>query len=182
MSEQSASRPTLFSLFFGFFTIGMFGFGGVLPWARRLVVEERSWLTAAEFTDMLGLCQFLPGGNIMNVTIALGARFHGVPGAMAAFFGLMTAPVAIVIGLGTIYERYSDVAMVRHGFAALAAAAAGLVLSAALKIAAPLRTEILEIAVAVVTFVAIAIFRLPLPIALPVLAIASTALIWRFSR
>jgi chromate transporter len=174
--------PTLTSLFLGFFTIGMFGFGGVLPWARRLVVEQRRWLSASEFTDMLGLCQFLPGGNIMNLTIALGARFHGVAGAAAAFLGLMTAPVAIVIGLGAVYERFADLEMVRHGFAALAAAAAALVLSTALRIAAPLRTGPLEVAVATVTFLAIAVLRLPLPAVLPVLAVASTALLWRFGR
>ena len=163
----------------GFFTIGMFGFGGVLPWARRLVVEQRHWMTASEFTDLLGLCQFLPGGNIMNVTVALGARFHGVAGAAAAFLGLMTAPVAIVIGLGAVYQRYAGLASVRHGFAALAAAAAALVLSTALRIAAPLRTSVLEMGVAAVTFGAIAVFRLPLPFALPVLAAISTAVLWR---
>jgi chromate transporter len=174
--------PTLANLFLGFFTIGVFGFGGVLPWARRLVVEQRRWLTATEFTDMLGLCQFLPGGNIMNVTIALGARFHGVAGALAAFLGLMTAPVAIVIALGAIYERFSDLATVRHAFAALAAAAAGLVLATALRIGAPLRTRPIEIAIAVVTFLVIAVVRAPLPLALPVLAVASTGLLWRIGR
>ena len=85
--------PTLPRLFLGFLSVGMYGFGGVLPWARRMIVEQKRWLTAAEFTDMLGLCQFLPGGNIMNLTIALGARFHGAPGAVTAFAGLMAAPV-----------------------------------------------------------------------------------------
>lgn len=180
MPEATAPPPSLTELFTGFFTIGMFGFGGVLPWARRLVVEQRRWLTADEFTEMLGLCQFLPGGNIMNVTVALGARFHGVPGALAAFLGLMTAPVAIVIGLGAVYERYAGLPAVRHGFAALAAAAAALVLTTALRIAAPIAGRPLEIMVAIVTFCAIAVFRLPLPLALPVLAAGSTALLWRF--
>jgi hypothetical protein len=53
--------PTLPRLFLGFLSVGICGFGGVLPWARRMVVEQKRWLTAAEFTDMLGLCQFLPG-------------------------------------------------------------------------------------------------------------------------
>jgi len=81
--SETRPHPTVFDLFAGFFIVGVCGFGGVLPWARRLIVEQRRWLTAAEFTEMLGLCQFLPGGNIMNVTIALGARFRGVAGAVA---------------------------------------------------------------------------------------------------
>jgi chromate transporter len=170
----------MFDLFAGFFIVGVCGFGGVLPWARRLIVDQRRWLTQPEFTDMLGLCQFLPGGNIMNVTIALGARFRGVPGAIAAFLGLMTAPVAIVIGLGVIYDQYADMPPVRRAFVALSAAAAAYMLATAWKIAAPLRGKKLAIAIAVCTFVAIAVLRLPLLAALPVLAIGSTALLWRF--
>ena len=81
------ASPSVVDLFAGFFIVGVYGFGGVLPWARRMIVEQRKWLTPVEFTDMLGLCSFLPGGNIMNVTIALGARFRGIPGAAACFPG-----------------------------------------------------------------------------------------------
>jgi len=161
--------PTLAALFLNFFTIGLCGFGGVGPWARRMVVEQRRWMSAAEFT-------------VMNLTIALGARFHGIPGAIAAFLGLMTGPVAIVIGLGAIYDQYAGLPAVRHAFAALAAAASALVIANALKIAEPLRKRPLAAAVATVTFVTIALLRLPLLAALPVLALASTALLWRFGR
>jgi chromate transporter len=72
--------PSLAALFTGFFTIGLCGFGGMLPWARRMIVEQGRWMTAAEFTELLGLCQGLPGGNIINLTVAVGARFAGAPG------------------------------------------------------------------------------------------------------
>jgi len=171
----------LFGLFLGFLSVGMYGFGGVLPWARRMVVERKRWMSATEFTDMLGLCQFLPGGNIMNVTIALGARFHGAAGSVVAFVGLMAAPVACVIALGAVYDRYGQVPTVRHAFAGLASAASALVLANALKIAAPLRSRPVGIAVASATFVAIAVLRLPLPPVLPAMAAVSTLLVW-FAR
>jgi chromate transporter len=172
--------PTIFDLFAGFFVVGVCGFGGVLPWARRMIVEQRKWLTQAEFTEMLGLCQFLPGGNIMNVTIALGSRFRGIPGAAACFVGLMTAPVAIVIGLGFVYDQYADFAPVRRAFVALSAAAAAYLLASAWKIAAPLKGRTLAIGVAACTFVVIAVLRLPLLAALPILAIVSTLVLRRF--
>jgi chromate transporter len=171
--------PTVFELFAGFFIVGVCGFGGVLPWARRLVVEQRQWLTPPEFTEMLGLCQFLPGGNVMNLTVALGARFRGTAGAAAAFLGLMTAPVLIVIVLGVIYDRYADFPPVRRAFTALSAAAAAYVLATAWKISLPLKGQPAAIAVAVVTFAVIAVLRPPLQVALPVLVIAATALLWR---
>jgi chromate transporter len=179
---EAPAPPTLFALFWGFLWVGMFGFGGVLPWARRLVVEQKRWLTATEFTDLLGLCQFLPGGNIMNMTVALGARFHGALGAVTAITGLMAAPVASVIALGVVYDRYGDLPMVRNAFAGLAAAASALVLANALKIAAPLRTSALGIGIAAATFVAIALLRLPLPPVLPVMVAVSMLLIWCLRR
>jgi chromate transporter len=177
MAETS---PSAASIFTAFFMIGVRGFGGVLPWARRTIVEERKWLSAAEFTEVLGLCQFLPGGNIINVSIAVGSRFRGAAGAVSAILGLMLAPVAIVIGLGAIYDQFAEQPVVRRAFAGLAAAASAFVLTASLRIAAPLRGRWLAMAITALTFVAIAVIRLPLPLAMPVLAVASILVLWRF--
>jgi chromate transporter len=174
------ANPSVLDLFTGFFIVGICGFGGVLPWARRMITEQRKWLTPAEFTEMLGLCQFLPGGNIMNVTIALGSRFRGVAGALVALIGLMTAPLAIVIGLGALYDQYSYLPPVRRAFVSMSAAAAAYLLATAWRIASPLRGQPLRIAIAACTFVTIAVLRLPMAAALPVLALGSTFLLWRF--
>lgn len=154
--------PTSRSLFVAFALTSVVAFGGALPLARRMLVERKHWLTAAEFTELLALCQFLPGPNIVNLTVALGARFRGVPGALAALAGLLAAPMVIAIGLGAGYARYGGLATVRHGFAGLAAAAAGLILATACKIAWPIRKQPLDVALAAVAFGAIAILRLPL--------------------
>jgi chromate transporter len=103
-----------------------------------------------------------------------------VPGAAACFIGLMTAPVAIVIGLGAVYDRYAGLPPVRRAFVALSAAAAAYLLATAWKIAAPLRGRKLAVAVAACTFIALAVLRLPLAAAMPVLAIGSSLLLWRF--
>ena len=174
------AAPSLTGIFTGFFMIGVRGFGGVLPWARRTIVEERKWLTPAEFAEVLGLCQFLPGGNIMNVAVALGARFQGAAGSVAAILGLMLAPVTIMIALGLVYDQFAEHPVVRRAFAGLAAAASAFVLVAALKIAAPLRTRGLAMAVSAATFLAIAVLRIPLPLAMPVLAVVSILVLWRF--
>ena len=174
-------QPTLTDLFRGFFGIGIVGFGGVLPWARRMVVEQRRWLTSAEFLDLLALCQFLPGPNVVNLAVALGTRFRGVPGAVAALAGLLAAPIIIVIALGTVYARYSEHPVVRHAFTGLAAAASGLVVAMACRIAWPIRHQPLAIGIAVAAFIAIALVRLPL---LPtMLAMASASvLLHRLAR
>jgi chromate transporter len=180
MSDVPPRPPTLYGLFAGFFSVGICGFGGVLPWARRMVVDQRRWMTAGEFADLLGVCQFLPGPNIVNVSIALGARFHGALGSLTAFIGLMAAPMTIVLSLAVVYARYGGLPPVRHMFAGLAAAATALLLATAVKIAAPLRTRPEGIAVALLTIAAIAAFRWPLPAVLGVMAPVSIGLAYRF--
>ena len=134
----------------------------MLPLARHMMVEKRGWLTGAEFTDLLGLCQFLPGGNIINMSVAVGLKFRGIPGAFASIIGLIAVPTAVVIGLGMIYARFADDLVVRHLFGGLAAAAAGLLISTAIKIAWPLRRDVLGLVIGALCVLAIAVLRLPL--------------------
>jgi chromate transporter len=162
--------PSLAGLFAGFLTVGLVGFGGVLPWARWMVVEQRRWLTPAAFTDLLGLCQFLPGPNIINMSVALGSRFHGLRGAVVALAGITLAPIGVVLTLGVLYERYGGNPIVQHALAGMAAGAAGLVLATAIKIAAPLRHRRLDIVIAAAGFVAIGLLQWPLLATLLVLA------------
>lgn len=180
-SPHAVPPPSLAQLFGGFFVVGMLGFGGVLPMARRMIVEQRRWLTAAEFTDLLSLCQFLPGANITNLGVALGARWHGPAGSVAAVGGLLAAPVGVVIGLGAIYLRWRAEPPVAHAFVGLAAAASGLVLATAIRIAGPIRTRPAAVLVAAVAFAALALLRLPLLPSLLVLVPASIALNRKFA-
>src|SRR5579871_829369 len=81
-------RISAAALFKGFFQAGIFGFGGVLPIARRVLVDQRQWLTEAGFNDLFSLCQFMPGANIVNLTFAFGFRNGGLVGVAAALSGL----------------------------------------------------------------------------------------------
>jgi chromate transporter len=181
-SGVALDRPTSLDLFTGFLLLGLTGFGGVLPMARHMVVEKRRWMSAEAFTELLGLCQFLPGGNIINMSVAIGLKFRGVPGALAALIGLIAAPTAIVIGLGVLYDRYQDDPHIRHLFAGLAAAGAGLLVSTAIKIGLPLRNKPVGLAIAALVVVAIAMLRLPLLPTMLVLAPLSVLATWRLSR
>lgn len=175
----TAPAPGVAEIFGAFLGVGLMGFGGVLPLARRMLVEQRKWLDPAEFTDLLALCQFLPGGNVINLACAVGLKFRGIPGALAGLVGLLAAPIAIAIALGAVYARYQGEPVVRHLFAGLAAAAAGLVLAVAAKLAAPVLRNPAGIGVAIAAFVAIAVLRLPLIWTMAVLAPISVLLATR---
>jgi chromate transporter len=174
-----ASPPTVSEIFGGFLGLGLMSFGGALPLARRAIVEQRRWLSASEFTDLLGLCQFLPGGNVINLSVAIGMKFRGLPGALAGLLGLIAGPSLVVIGLGVLYEHTQNDPHIRHLFAGLAAAAAGLLISMAVKILMPLRRKPAGAAIAVLGFIAIALLRFPL---LPTMLVLTPLSIYLASR
>ncbi len=174
--------PTPLQLMGGFALLSLMGFGGVLPMARRVLVEEKRWLTAEQFAETLSICQILPGGNIINMAVMIGQRFAGLSGIMACLIGLLVPPTVIAIALGSFYERYSGDPVVQHLFLGLAAAAAGLLVATATKISLPILKHPLSLLVAVITFVAVAVLRLPMFPTLLVMAPLSILLAWRQAR
>src|SRR5246127_1529100 len=101
--------PGLIALFTAFAKMSLAGFGGVLVFARRGIVEQHRWMTADEFNETFALCHFLPGPNIVNLSMVFGARLRGVVGGIAAFTGLLVPPVLILTVLAGLYARYGGV-------------------------------------------------------------------------
>jgi len=179
VTEILRARLSHRELFSGFFYAGIIGFGGVLPFARRIIVEERKWLNQAEFNDLFALCQFMPGANIVNFAFAFGARHRGVSGAAAAVTGLLGAPVAIVLVLGALYGRFGGLSTVQHTLGGLASAACGLVIATAWRIAGPVVRGAAPLAVAVLAFALVIVGHFSLPLTMLVVLPLSLALAWR---
>jgi len=176
-----APVPTATELFFGFLQITLSGFGGVLAWARRVIVQERRWMSAEEFNELFALCQFLPGPNIVNFSLIYGARIRGVAGAAAAFTGLMAPPTVLMIVAGVLYARYGAVPELHGALTGLAAAAAGLLLATAAQMAMPLLRQGLSagLVLAAATFIAIVVLQWPMLWVLAILVPISIAWRWR---
>ena len=161
--------PNCRALFSGFMKLGLMGFGGVLPLAHRLIVEDQKWLNAEEFTNLLGVCQILPGGNIVNMAVAIGYDFQGVKGAISAIFGLMLAPTLIVIGLYQLYAQFQSIPTIKHMIEGLAAAAAGLLFATGLKMLKPIMKKKLTYFTIVLTVIFMLFIKLPLALTLLIL-------------
>src|SRR5262245_17812196 len=122
----------LVELFLGFLAIGTRSFGGVLPWAYRVMVEERGWLTPEDFTETIGLCQFLPGPNIGNASVVLGKRWFGIRGSIVAGLGLYTLPFLWVLTFALIYSQYAVHLKLMAMVTGVGAAGAGVFIAAAI--------------------------------------------------
>jgi chromate transporter len=174
--------PSPRALFLAFLTVGVTGFGGVLPFARRMLVDRKAWLTPQAFNETLALCQSLPGPNIVNMSVVVGARFAGPKGALAAVTGLVGAPVVIVTTLGMLYGAYGDLRWLHGAITGLGAAASGLVAATAARMAVPLlrRRPWRTAPFIILAFVGVGVFRLSLPWVLLALAPLGIAVAWRW--
>jgi chromate transporter len=179
-SSRDVVVPTSTELFLGFSKMALSGFGGVLAWARRIIVQEKRWMTADEFNELFALCQFLPGPNIVNFSLIYGARMRGARGAAAAVTGLMGPPTALMIVLGALYSRYGALPQLQGLLTGLAAAAAGLLIATAVLLAEPLpRKGPVNVLIAGAAFLGVGVLQWPLLAVLLVLVPISIAWAWR---
>jgi chromate transporter len=172
--------PGLWELFLAFATISLSGFGGVLAWSRRMMVDERRWMTAEQFNEAYALCAFLPGPNIVNFSVIFGARFRGPLGGVVALIGLLGPPMVLIVIIGALYAHYGDLPALRRMLIGVAAAAAGLMMATVGKMIRPLfrNGTVTGPLVAVATFGAIGIMHWPLALVLGVIVPVSIALAW----
>jgi chromate transporter len=149
-----------------------------------MIVEEKKWLTAEEFNETFSLAQFLPGPNVVNMSVVFGSRMRGAPGAVVALLGLIGPPALIATGLSALYAIYGDVEILRRILTGIAAAAIGLMIAVIARMAEPLLRKGLAPApfVMAATFIVIGLARWPLTWTLLVLAPVSIALTWWSSR
>jgi chromate transporter len=155
-----AQRPL--TVFLTFARIGVSGFGGVLYWVRRILVQEKGWITDQELLEGLALGQIIPGPNVYNLSVMLGYRFAGLRGAFAAIAGLMGPPLAVLVALGLLYHRYNDVAILQRALSGMTPVAAGLLLSNGIAVALSLPKRLRPWLFLVLAFIGVGVLRWPL--------------------
>jgi len=171
------NTPSTKQLFYGFMKLGLMGFGGVLPLAHRLLVEDQKWLSTEQFTNLLGICQVLPGGNIINMAAALGMQFQGIKGAFSAVCGLIFAPTIIVVAMFQLYSHFQDIPVIKHMIEGLAAAAAGLLFATGFKMLKPIIRNKLILPSLVLSMVFMLWLKLPLALTLIILISINLAIL-----
>jgi chromate transporter len=176
--------PNPLELFIAFSLISVSGFGGVLYWSRRMMVDERKWMTPEEFNEAYALCNFLPGPNIVNFSVVFGRQVRGTVGALVALAGLLGPPFLLVTLLSLLYAHYGEIAALQRVLAGVAAAAAGLTISTSLKMAGPLLRQRpgFAHAVAAAAFLAVGVLRWPIYWVLGVLIPCGIAAAWWMRR
>jgi chromate transporter len=171
-------------LFVAFAKMSLAGFGGVLVWARRGIVEQHRWMTADEFNETFALCHFLPGPNIVNLSVVFGSRFGGIAGGLAAFAGLIGPPMLIAMALAALYARYGEIDALRRILSGISCTAVGLLIAVVLRMMTPLvrKRDVAGMLMLIAVFVAIGVLRLPLQAVLLVAVPLSLLITWSLHR
>lgn len=123
-------------LFYTFFKIGLFGFGGgyaMLSMIQGEVVTRYGWLSAQEFTDIVAISQMTPGPIGINSATYVGFTATGsVWGAVVATFAVVLPSFILMLTISRFFLRYQKHPVVEAIFSGLRPAVVGLLASAAL--------------------------------------------------
>lgn len=169
-------------LFVSFTVLALQGFGGVLAVVQRELVEKKRWMSREQFVEDWAVAQILPGPNVVNLSMMIGGRYFGLPGALAALSGMLAAPLVIVLLLAALYGSVADTPAAQGALKGMGAVASGLITATGIKLIAALDKNAMGlwtcIGLAIVTFVAIALLRLPL--AWVLLVVGGGACLWAY--
>ncbi|MCW5652206.1 chromate transporter [Hydrogenophaga sp.] len=169
-------------LFLSFTWLALQGFGGVLAVVQRELVEKKRWMTREQFVEDWAVAQIMPGPNVVNLSMMIGGRYFGLPGALAALGGMLAAPMAVVLLMAVLYGSVADSAVAQNALRGMGAVAAGLITATGIKLIAALDRNAMGLPVcvglAVLTFIAIALLRWPLLWVL--LGIGGGACLWAY--
>lgn len=186
MSAQHSSPRSPLDLFVSFTLIALQGFGGVLAIVQREIVEKKCWLTPEEFVEEWAVAQIMPGPNVVNLSLMIGARHFGLRGALAALAGMLVLPLLIVLLLGILYTEFAQHPGVVGAMRGMGAVAAGLIIATGLKMFAGLAHnplgKVLSGFFGVACFAGIALFHVSLPIVLLGLGLPACILVYRKLR
>lgn len=166
-ARASAQRPSSRAdLFLSFTLLALQGFGGVLAIVQRELVEKKRWLTQDEFLEEWAVAQILPGPNVVNLSLMIGARYYGLSGALAALAGMLALPLLVVLALAMLYTQYAAHPGVAGALRGMGAVAAGLIAATGIKLLRALKGNPLGrpvgLVLGLVCFAAIALLHWPL--------------------
>ena len=177
IKQSYPEHPSLAAVSIAFLKVSLYGIGGGggLVWARRITVDQQRWISEQDFADIVSLCQFMPGPNIVGIAVCVGTRLRGAIGAVAAVSGFLLIPWTIGFIVGVLCLQHAQNPVLQHILGGISAAAAGLLVATGLRMMLPHRGSPATVIFASLGFLLMALAKLPLLIVLIGLAPLSIA-------
>lgn len=172
MTESHASRivenkPTLTELTATFAHIGCLSFGGPagqISLMHRIVVDEKHWIDHDSFMSALNYCMLLPGPEAQQLATYIGWLLHGKRGGIIAGALFILPGLLAIFALAFAYAALLDASWLSAALTGLKAAVLAVIIQALVNISKKALKSALHIAIAIVAFIALAIFAVPFPL------------------
>jgi len=166
----------LLKLYFAFFRIGAFTFGGgyaMLPMLEKELVDKYKWVTLEEIMDYFAIGQCTPGVIAVNTATFIGYKQKGIIGGIVATLGVITPSVIIISLIATILTAIYDMPVVKHAFSGIGVAVCAVLIQAVLKLGKSGLKDVFTWILAIAAFVLSLFFDFSTILIIAVAAIAA---------
>ncbi len=154
---------SMFLLFWAFFKIGLFTFGGgyaMIAVIERELVERRKWIEHEEFLDVIAIAESTPGPLAINSATYIGYKICGVLGSFFATIGVVLPSFIIIFIISIFFDKFLQIEWVQYAFRGIQACVAYLILSAGLKMFKKLKKTPVSIILFILTLCCLVSFSL----------------------
>ena len=110
MNSQNNQNPSIPSLFWSFFRLGLTAFGGpaMVAYIKKMAVDRHKWMDEATFKDGVVLCQSIPGSTAMQTAAYVGLRARKISGAFVSFLGFGLPAFILMLILSAFYASFHN--------------------------------------------------------------------------
>jgi len=137
MDAIPASPPTLWAVFWTFFKIGAFTFGGgiaMISLIEQELVQRQRWIQPSEFLDCVSSVQLIPGAVAINMALFTGHRMRGMAGGLLAAAGVTLPSFLVMSVIAAAFDGFHKSRLVSNFFQGVRPVVVGLILATALRI------------------------------------------------
>jgi len=118
-NTPAQEAKSLGTLFFTFFKIGLFTFGGgyaMIALLEEEFIQRRKWLDKDEFLDMTAIAESTPGPVAINSATYLGYKLAKVPGAATATVAVCLPSFLIIYAISLFFEQFTQLTVIANAF------------------------------------------------------------------
>jgi len=127
-------------LFFVFFRIGAFTFGGglaMIPFIKREIVDNNHWIEEEDIVDIFAIVQSVPGVIAVNSAIFVGYRIAGFLGALASAVGVVLPSFVVISVIASFFSNFKSIPIFANAFEGVSAGVAALITTALFQLIKP---------------------------------------------
>lgn len=142
-------------LFWTFFKIGAFTFGGglaMLPLIHRIVVDKYHWMTEEELVDMLAIAESTPGVIAVNLATYTGHKLNKIVGSFFATLGVVLPSFIIICIISFFYEQFINIKVISWAFMGIKACVAVMILNAGIKLFKHVKRNVFSFVMLAISF------------------------------